>query len=665
VLGDILLDVELTPNLARCFSVLGVAREAAALLNKQLCQPSHAYVAEGAPIDGAAAIDIRVPELNPRFTLTLLRGTTVKPSPEWVQRRLRLVGQRPINNIVDATNYITFEIGQPLHAFDYDKLVARAGGDQKAPTIITRLPEPGETLETLDGVKRDLTGDTILVCDTAGVLSLGGIIGGAETEISDSTTNVLLEAANWNYINIRKSMQQQKVFTDAAVRFSRGVHPSQAEIGVGRGIEFMRQWGGGQIAQGMVDEYPLPAPTVTVDLPVSEIERLTGITIPLDESAGILRRLGFEVTVDGTTLTATAPDHRMDIGKGVIGRADLIEEIMRVRGYDTIPNTIMVDAMPSQWENVALSREERARDVLVALGLRENISYRFTTPEREALLIPPGLQRPERGGYVQIINPISPDKVALRQSLLTNLLDTARLNRRYNAAQQVFEIGSVYYTQDGQELPDEPRRLAILISGARARSGWQPADTGTVDFFDLKGIVEGLLDGLHIRDAVYRPSSHPSLHPGRSASVSVNAVEVGSFGELHLLVARAFDLDEVPVIVADFDLDLLLDQVIELFKVRPLPVTPPVLEDIALIVPVTTPAAEVESVIRQAGGELLKAVTLFDVYSGAPVPDGFRSLAYSLVYQTDARTLTDGDVAGVRKKIIKAAEARLGAKLRA
>jgi phenylalanyl-tRNA synthetase beta chain len=503
------------------------------------------------------------------------------------------------------------------------------------------------------------------VCDTAGVLSLGGIIGGAETEISDATSNVLLEAANWNYINIRKSMQQQKVFTDAAVRFSRGVHPSQAEIGVGRGIEFMRQWGGGQIAQGMVDEYPLPAPTVTVDLPVSEIERLTGITIPLDESAGILRRLGFEVTVDGTTLTATAPDHRMDIGKGVIGRADLIEEIMRVRGYDTIPNTIMVDAMPSQWENVALSREERARDVLVALGLRENISYRFTTPEREALLIPPGLQRPERGGYVQIINPISPDKVALRQSLLTNLLDTARLNRRYNAAQQVFEIGSVYYTQDGQELPDEPRRLAILISGARARSGWQPADTGTVDFFDLKGIVEGLLDGLHIRDAVYRPSSHPSLHPGRSASVSVNAVEVGSFGELHLLVARAFDLDEVPVIVADFDLDLLLDQVIELFKVRPLPVTPPVLEDIALIVPVTTPAAEVESVIRQAGGELLKAVTLFDVYSGAPVPDGFRSLAYSLVYQTDARTLTDGDVAGVRKKIIKAAEARLGAKLRA
>ena len=663
VLGDILLDVELTPNLARCFSVLGVAREVAALTGKPLRQPSHAYVADGAPITGAAAIDIRVPELNPRFTLTLLRGTTVKPSPEWVQRRLNLVGQRPINNIVDATNYITFEIGQPLHAFDYDKLVARAGG--QAPTIITRLPEPGETLETLDGVRRDLTGDTILVCDTAGVLSLGGIIGGAETEISDATSNVLLEAANWNYINIRKSMQQQKVFTDAAVRFSRGVHPSQAVIGVGRGIEFMRQWGGGQIAQGIIDEYPLPAPTVTVELPVSEVERLTGITIAADESADILRRLGFEVTVSGTTLMATAPDHRMDIGTGVIGRADLIEEIMRVRGYDTIPNTIMVDAMPAQWENTPLSREERTRDVLVAIGLRENISYRFTTPEREALLIPPGVPRPDHGGYVEIINPISPDKSVLRQSLLTNLLDTARLNRRYNAAQQVFEIGSVYFTQAGQELPDEPRRLAILISGARARSGWQPADSGAVDFYDLKGIVEGLLDGLHIRGASYRPSAHPSLHPGRSATLSVNGVEIGSFGELHPLVARAFDLEAPAVLVADFDLDKLLDQVDDLFKVRALPVTPPVLEDIALIVPVTTPAAEVEAVIRQAGGDLLKGVTLFDVYTGAPVPDGYRSLAYSLVYQTDARTLTDGDVAGVRKKIIKATEARLGAKLRA
>jgi phenylalanyl-tRNA synthetase beta chain len=254
VLGDVILEIDLTPNLARCFSILGVAREVAALLDKEVRYPSFDYVAEGDPINGQAFIDIREPELNPRFTLALLRDAEIRPSPWWMQHRLKLVGQRPINNIVDVTNYITFEIGQPLHAFDYDKLAARAGG--KPPTIITRLPQPGETLDTLDEVKRTLDAHNILVCDTAGALSVGGVIGGAETEISESTRNVLLEAANWNFINIRRTMQSQKVVTDAGTRFSRGVHPSQAILGVQRGIELMRQTGGGKVAKGIIDACP-------------------------------------------------------------------------------------------------------------------------------------------------------------------------------------------------------------------------------------------------------------------------------------------------------------------------------------------------------------------------------------------------------------------------
>jgi phenylalanyl-tRNA synthetase beta chain len=668
VLGDVVLEVELTPNLARAYSVLGVAREVAALLDKELRQPSYEALMEGAPIEGQVYIDIREPRLNPRFTLAFLRDTEVKPSPEWVQRRLRLCGQRPINNIVDVTNYITFEIGQPLHAFDYDKLVARAGG--KAPTIITRLPEPGERLTTLDGVDRELYPENILVADTAGVLSLGGIIGGAETEISAETKNVMLEAANWDFINIRKTMQQQKVFTDAGVRFSRGVHPAQAILGVKRGIELMRQFGGGKVAQGVMDVYPLQPETIRVDLPVSEIKRLTGIDVSAQTAADILTRLQFDVTVNGDTLNVVVPDHRMDISTGIIGQADLIEEIMRVLGYDQIPETMIYGEMPEQRGNLPLETEEQARDVLVRLGLQEYITYRLVAGEREAQLLAPGMYGTfKQGDYVTITNPISPDKSVMRQSLLTNLLDTARANARYNASQQAFEIGSVYYYPEGQDTPEglplEPRRLAILMTGARTSSSWLNGSSEVMDFYDLKGVVEGLVEGLHVGDVNYSRAEHPSLHPGRSATLTVNGVVVGAFGELHPLVARAFELEAAPVLVADFDLEALLGHVRTMYRVTSLPLTPAVLEDIALVVREEVPAQDVEAVIRQAGGDLLKGVTLFDVYRGAPVPQGHKSLAYSLTYQTDEKTLNDKEVAAIRKKIIKSAEARLGASLRA
>jgi phenylalanyl-tRNA synthetase beta chain len=672
VFGDVVLTVELTPNLARAYSVLGVAREVAALLDKHLHEPSYDVVMEGAEIFGQVSIDIEVPELNPRFTLALLRDTEVKSSPEWLQDRLRLCGQRPINNIVDVTNYVTFEIGQPLHAFDYDKLKARTKA--AVPTIITRLPKPGETLETLDEIKRELHPENILVCDTEGVLGLGGIIGGSETEIGPETKNVLLEAANWNFINVRRTMQQQKVFTDAGVRFSRGVHPAQAARGVMRGIELMRQFGGGQVAHGIIDEYPLPAEVITVELPAKEIERLTGMEVPADQAEHILKRLQFEVqrSHDHGTLYVTVPPHRMDIGTGVIGQADLVEEIMRIIGYDEIPTTIMDDAMPEQWANLELEREEEARDLLVTLGLRENITYRFTTPEREKALIAPGAPAHTviRGRYVEIANPISPDKSVMRQSLLSTLLEVTRANLRYQRGVHVFEIGSVYYYPRGEETPEglplEPRRVSIVMTGATQPVSWLDGDPRTVDFFDLKGVVEGLLDGLHLdmNDIQVTRSEHPSLHPGRSAKVAINGNVVGDFGELHPMVAAAYELDELPVMIADFDLDLLLAQLDPMYRVTSLPVTPAVLEDIALVVSDDLPAAEVEKVIWQAGGDLLKEVKLFDVYRGAPVPEGHKSLAYNLTYQTDERTLNDKEVASVRKKIMKSVEARLGAKVR-
>ncbi|MFN8449850.1 MAG: phenylalanine--tRNA ligase subunit beta, partial [Anaerolineae bacterium] len=476
VLGDVIFDIELTPNLARCYSILGVAREVAALLDVPLREPSYDFVAEGAPIAGQVSIEIREPELNPRFTFTLLKDTTVQPSPEWMQRRLLSVGQRPINNIVDVTNFITFEIGQPMHAYDYDKLVERArtsGSGGKAPHIITRLAKPGEQIETLDEVKRTLDDFTILVTDDAGALGIGGIIGGADTEIGDATRSVLLEAANWNFINVRRSMQAQKLQTDAGLRFSRGVHPSWALRGVQRGIELMRQTGGGQVAQGIVDEYPLPPETVRVSLPAAQIERILGIPLGIDEAAALLRREGFMVVASGDSLDVTAPDTRMDIGTGIVGQADLIEEIARIYGYARVPNTIIADEMPPQHGNPSLELEERARDLLVALGLRENISYRLTTREREALLVPPGaVSYLPDVEYVELANPIASDKVAMRHTLLANLLTNAQNNARYAERQQTFEIGAVYFPRDGQLLPDEPRHLGLLLTGLREPQGW-------------------------------------------------------------------------------------------------------------------------------------------------------------------------------------------------
>lgn len=672
VFGDVILEVELTPNLARAFSILGVAREVAALLGVPLREPSYAAVMEGAPIAGQASVEIREPSLNPRFTFTLLHGTTVRPSPEWMQRRLQSVGQRPINNIVDVTNFITFEIGQPMHAYDYDKLVARAGG--KAPQIITRLARQGEEIETLDEVKRTLDDFTILVTDEAGALGIGGIIGGADTEISEATSSVLLEAANWNFINVRRSMQAQKIMTDAGLRFSRGVHPSWAERGVLRGIELMRQTGGGQVAQGMIDEYPLQPETVRVKLPIAEIARILGVPLSADEAADLLQRGGFSVENRGDSLDVIAPDTRLDIGTGIVGQADLIEEIGRIYGYGRVPNTIITDEMPPQRGNPDLTLEEHTRDLLVALGLRENISYRLTTPEREAMLVPPGAESslPD-AEYVELANPIASDKVAMRHTILANLLTNAQANARFTDRQQTFEIGSVYFKRAGQLLPDEPRRLAILMTGPRSAEGWMNAGQNAsaaqnVDFFDLKGVVEGLLSALRIDGVSYQRAAHTTFHPGRSALLKVGDIDIGVFGEAHPLVAERFELSEAtdaPVLLAEFDLDALLRLVPDVVKINRLPVKPPVLQDIAVVVKEETSAEEVAAVIREAGGDLLKGARLFDVYRGESIEPGNKSLAYSLTYQTDERTLTDEEVATVHARIVRTLARKLDAKLRA
>ena len=661
-MGDAVFDIAITPNIARDANILGIAREISALTGQQLRLPEMNSKMEGGPILGKADIQILQPDLNPRFVLGLIENIEIRPSPYEVQRRLRLAGMRPINNVVDATNYAMLELGEPLHAFDYDILIQRAGG--KSPTILTRTAHPGERLTTLDGIEHDLDDFTVLVCDTAGALSIAGVMGGAESEVSTNTRNVLLEGAAWNYINIRRTIASQRTSSEAAYRFSRGVHPAMAERGVRRGLVLMEQWTGGQVAQDLIDHYPLPPIDPTVEITPADAQRWLGIQLSTDQMADILRRLEFSVEVDGQSLRATTPDHRLDIGEGIIGVADLMEEIARIYGYDRIPVTRLADELPPQVSNPVHELNESVRDILVNLGLQEVITYRLTSPERERRRFPRASHIPDQRPYIRVSNPIASDRFALRQSLLASVLDIVERNARLREHIAIFEIGNIFLANEADQLPQEPLRLVIALSGPRVLQTWQPTDQTPMDFYVLKGLVASLFESLHLDGVHYEPREHPSYHPGKCANILVNTQPVGWFGEIHPQVRENYEFAAHPVLAAEIDLDILRAHIPERFTIQPVPSFPPVLEDLAIVVAESIPAEQVARIIRQAGGEVVTQVRLFDVYRGDQAGPDLKSLAYRLTYQATERTLTDQEVAQIRKRIVQQLEVELGAKLR-
>jgi phenylalanyl-tRNA synthetase beta chain len=660
-LGDVVLDLEITPNMARCMSVLGVAREVAALTGGRVRHPEVRMQAEGEPIGGRVEIAIADPALSARYTATLIGGVTIGPSPEWMRRRLRLAGIRPISNIVDVTNYVMLEWGQPLHAFDYDTLVRRAKG---VPRITVRPARAGETLRTLDGVTRALTPERLLIADTLGPIAVAGVMGGAETEVTDATRTILLEAANFHFVSIRKTTQALKLPSEASARFGRGVPPSSAVPAAMRATELMRTLAGGTIARGVADCYPAPQVPPVVTLTTGEVKRILGMDLPRAEIARILTALEFRCEPEGeAALRVTAPEHRLDIGTGVTGAADLIEEVARIYGYDRIPVTEMADELPPQRDRVSVDLEERVRDLLAVAGLQEVITYRLTTPEREAALIP-GSAAAERP-YIRLANPISADRVVMRQTLLAGLLEIMAQNARLRERLWFFEIGPVYLPSGGAELPTEPRRLAIGVAGRIVPASWRDPDPCRADFFDLKGVVEALLSGLHLARAAFEPVVHPTFAPGRTARALVEGREVGILGEIHPDVRSVFDLPPGPVCLAELELDPLLARVPLTYRVAAVPRFPPALQDIALVVDERVSAADLTAVVRSAGGPLLADVRLFDVYRGPQLPPGQKSLAFSLVFQAPDRTLTDAEVEAEKRRIVEAVAGRLGARLRA
>jgi phenylalanyl-tRNA synthetase beta chain len=660
-MGDAVFDVKTLQNMVRDASVLGMAREVAAVTCRELREPDASLEMNGPKIKGRADIQITDPELNPRFVLGLIEGVTPQPSPYWVQRRLNLAGMRPINCIVDATNYVMLELGEPLHAFDYDILIERAGG--QAPVIITRTAHAGETLTTLDGVTHQLEPEMELVTDTAGPLSLAGVMGGEESEVNGETVNVLLEGASWNFINIRKTVSKLKINSEASYRFSRGVHPALAEIGVRLALKCMAEWGGGQIAQGLIDHYPNPPDDPVVVISASWVNESLGTNIRTQEMADILRRLAFECQVDGDMITAKTPPNRLDINQGIIGRADLLEEISRIYGYDRIPSYRLNQPLPPQHVNHQLLMEENLRDLLVNLGLQELIAYRMTSPEREERRFPPEYDGPYEE-YLEIQNPITIDRRVMRRSILATMLEILEYNINLDQRLAFFEIGPVFHPVEGQTLPDEKMMLAIGMTGVRDLPSLGRDEPALMDFYDLKGVIEGMLAGLHIADVRYRAVKHPSLHPGKAAEILIGETVVGVMGEVHPLVKANFEMGEAPIYVAEIEFLPLFAAARILFDVEAVPTFPPVLEDLAVVVDEDVTAAEVDAVIRKGGGNELRKVQLFDIYRGKQVGGGKKSLAFNLTYIASDRTLTDKEVSKLRQRIINLLEKELGAALR-
>jgi phenylalanyl-tRNA synthetase beta chain len=643
-MGDIVLELEVTPNLARCLSMIGVAREVAALTGGRVRLPPHTIQALGEPIVGRVEVRIEDPRLCARYAAALLKNVKIGPAPAWMQRRLTNAGMRPINNVVDITNYVMLEWGQPLHAFDHDKLVERANG--RTPTIIVRPARPREVLVTLDNNRRELTADNLVIADSAGPVALAGVMGGLETEVTVGTSNILLEAANFDFVSVRRTMRALNLPSEASQRFSKGLHPETVLPAAERAAELMRLHAAGSICKGLADAYPAPVPPQVIALRMGEVRRILGMDFPIAEAQRILTALEYTVTPEGSdTLRVIAPPHRRDIQEGP---ADLIEDLIRIHGYDRLPATLLADELPEQHGNLSLAMEEQTRDLLVRAGLQEVITYALTAAERET---PLGLAK---GDYVRLLNPISSERAVMRQTILAGMLEIAANNLRHTESIRVFEIGSVYLPRKGERLPEEPRRLGIVMSGRRWPDSW--ADGAKVpkdscDFFDLKGVISALLEDLHIEEYAYRPASTSYLHPGMSAELLLGGASAGTFGQLHPRTAETLGLSGRNLLVAELELEEILKAVPGRHKYRPVPRFPAALRDVAVIVDESVTAERILAEIKAAGGSLLRDVKLFDVYRGESIAPGTKSLAYALSYQAEDRTLVDKEVDKAHKAI--------------
>ena len=650
-LGDVVLDVHTWPNRADTMSMLGIAREVAAITGAQWQAPDGAYAENGPAVSDAVAVAIDDPGLCARYVATVIESVTVGPSPRWMQERLRAAGQRPINNIVDITNYVMFELGQPLHAFD---LAAVRG------TVVVRTARDGERLTTLDGEDRALTSDTLLITDDSGAIALAGVMGGASTEVGEGTTSILLEAARFDPPTIRRTSSRLGLRSEASSRFERGLSPELAMHAARRATKFFVELCGGTARRGAVDVYPRQhhAPQVTVSR--RRLDTVIGFHVPDDEVEGNLRALGFEVEHvnrgDADHFAVQPPWWRTDVSIP----DDVAEEIVRIAGYDRLVATTLAGRIPRHEPRSLSELRERLRDALVEAGLYEVISYSLTTEDVLRRVMPAdelAALRPLR-----VANPLSSDRELLRPTLRHALLEAVERNVRAGAPDvALFETARVYLSGEsaGDLLPEEREMLVAAISGTELDRWGQPA-ARPLDFFDAKGMLEQALAELGVTLDFVADEEFAML-PGHTARLRAGGEPVGVLAEVHPQTLVQFGIEQ-PVALFELDLARLLPHVPERRQASAVPRYPAVEQDLAIVVDSAVEAGALQTVVE--GSPLVAEARVFDVYHGEQLAEGKKSVALSIRYQAADRTLTTDDANAEQARILARLERELGAEQR-
>ncbi len=642
---DQVLELGLTPNRSDCLSMLGVAYEVAAILEREVKLPETQHAEATEKASDYIRVDVEATEDNPLYLAKVIKNVEIKPSPLWMQGRLMAAGIRPHNNVVDITNYILLEYGQPLHAFDYDRL----GSKQ----ILIRRAKDGEMIQTLDDVKRELTSDHLLITNGQDPIALAGVMGGLDSEVQSNTKTVLLESAYFNGATVRKSSKDHGLRSEASARFEKGVDPNRVRAAAERACYLLEKYAGGEVLEGTVEANTLKVEPAVISVTLDKINRVLGTTLEMKDVEQIFARLQFETSVDGNSIIVTVPTRRGDITI----EEDLIEEVARIYGYDNLGSTLPIGSSTPGHLTAYQSKRRIVRNVLEGAGLYQAITYSLTSGDKATQY---ALEHREP---IRLAMPMSEEHSTLRLSIVPQLLSVLK----YNAARQhdslaIYEIGDVFLENGSDVLPDEREHLAGAITGLWHSHLWQ-GEKKAVDFYVVKGILEGLFATLGLSEKIeYRQAEKEGMHPGRTAEVYLSGNSIGFLGQIHPTVEKEYDLKETYVF--ELSLKAILEAEIEPLHYHSIPRYPSITRDIALVVDKEKAAYELESIIKAAGGSLLKEVHVFDLYEGERMEAGKKSIAFSLKYFDPERTLTDEEVVKAHDKVLVELKEKSGAVLR-
>ncbi len=642
MLDDTVYEFELTANRADCFSMVGLSREFGIMTNQKALFPVIMVNENGESIEGKASVAIEAHDLCTRFTSRLVTNVTIEPSPLWMQNRLRNSGIRPINNVVDVTNYVMLELGQPMHAYDYDCVADH--------TLIARRAKAGETLTTLDGNERELNESMLIIADTKGPIGVAGVMGGLTSEVTDKTTNVLFEAAVFNGPSIRRTSKALGMRSEASGRFERGVNHKYTAYAIDRAAQLLQQiCPSCKVSVGVIDVYPEPVEQRTVTFTAEQINDYLGTSIEKDRMVDILTKLEFGITESGDTIEALVPTWRDD----VTVMPDIAEEVARIVSYDNIEPTIPVAVLSSGGMTPKKALTKEVTHYLAHAGLSQIITFSFMHKDGLTnMMLPEG---DNRYTAIPILNPISEEFPYMRTTLVPAVIEAAKRNiAQQNKDLWLFETANVYEpkTLPLTEVPHERPMACGIMMGKVTEAAWNQAQRDT-DFYDVKGVVDGLLAKLGLTQYDIQPSSESYYHPGVSAHYTVNGVTVANYGELHPQVVKNFDLSG-KVYMFEIDLEAVLSITVPPFRYQSFSKFPGTSRDLAIVAPVSVTSGDIVALIKEHGGEYLESVSIFDVYEGEHIEAGYRSLAYNLQFRSMEGTLNDEDIDGAIQAIIDA-----------